>query len=206
MTTDLTIKSPTVGGQGSSRTETDCTAEATAPGKTRGVAAEGHDGTAAARNNWRDDAACANYDGPADWFANEINEASYDAIGAALQVCNRCPVRPQCLQHALDNREDIGIWGGLTAAQRDRVRRGQPPRERFPVHRCGTSRARRRHRLWGETCSYCDGTNRTGPCGNRSGHRRHVYEGQRPCWPCVEAERFYQRSRPDRRAGAKRVR
>jgi WhiB family redox-sensing transcriptional regulator len=40
----------------------------------------------------------------------------------AKKICNRCPVRTQCLQFALDNHE-TGVWGGLNDMDRKRLRR-----------------------------------------------------------------------------------
>ena len=40
---------------------------------------------------------------------------------AAMAVCARCTVRPQCLQYALDN-DEVGIWGGKTYEARRRMR------------------------------------------------------------------------------------
>lgn len=50
---------------------------------------------------------------------------------AAKQVCKPCPVRAECLQHALKVREAFGVWGGLTSPERDALlrrdgRRGLP--------------------------------------------------------------------------------
>jgi WhiB family redox-sensing transcriptional regulator len=36
----------------------------------------------------------------------------------AKRVCARCPVRGECLAYALRVHEEIGIWGGLDAAER----------------------------------------------------------------------------------------
>ncbi len=49
-----------------------------------------------------------------------------DVINAALAICARCPVRTECLEHAITHREDHGIWGGMTARQRLRIARRQP--------------------------------------------------------------------------------
>jgi WhiB family redox-sensing transcriptional regulator len=38
-----------------------------------------------------------------------------------LAACTVCPVREECLDHALTHHEDYGIWGGLTELQRDQV-------------------------------------------------------------------------------------
>lgn len=46
-------------------------------------------------------------------------------IPRAKAVCARCPVRIDCLEHALNAGEDFGIWGGLTEAERRRVTRGR---------------------------------------------------------------------------------
>lgn len=58
-----------------------------------------------------------------------------ESVDAALTVCAGCPVREACAQHAADNREIHGIWGGRTEAERrgdrssvgERARPGPPP-------------------------------------------------------------------------------
>jgi len=35
----------------------------------------------------------------------------------AKSYCYRCPVRVECLEHAIAN-EELGIWGGMTTAER----------------------------------------------------------------------------------------
>ena len=42
---------------------------------------------------------------------------------AARAVCNQCPVRAQCLEYALNNKEQFGIWGGTSERERRRLRR-----------------------------------------------------------------------------------
>ena len=37
---------------------------------------------------------------------------------AALAVCNVCPVREDCLEHALETNERFGVWGGTTEKER----------------------------------------------------------------------------------------
>jgi len=46
-----------------------------------------------------------------------------DQEAEALAICATCPVRAQCLEHALRNREAYGIWGGTTPEQRRRIAR-----------------------------------------------------------------------------------
>jgi WhiB family redox-sensing transcriptional regulator len=41
----------------------------------------------------------------------------------AKAVCRRCVVRDACLQTALDQNRDHGIWGGLTEDERKALRR-----------------------------------------------------------------------------------
>lgn len=41
----------------------------------------------------------------------------------ALAVCESCPVKAQCLQWALDNKEYEGVWGGTTPDQRAQMLR-----------------------------------------------------------------------------------
>lgn len=45
------------------------------------------------------------------------NEPLYPTATQAL-CCQLCPVRTECLQHALDVREPAGVWGGMTTYQR----------------------------------------------------------------------------------------
>ncbi|MCA1692194.1 MAG: WhiB family transcriptional regulator [Actinobacteria bacterium] len=66
---------------------------------------------------WRDDAACRGLD-PDVFFP-----ASDDEAGVAKAVCETCPVREECLEYALETRQEDGIWGGLTETERRRLRR-----------------------------------------------------------------------------------
>lgn len=45
------------------------------------------------------------------------------SLKAALVTCTGCPVRIDCLRHALLNDEAHGVWGGTTARQRFRLAR-----------------------------------------------------------------------------------
>lgn len=44
-----------------------------------------------------------------------------DTPAPALAICARCPVRQDCLEHAIATRERFGIWGGTTERQRRRL-------------------------------------------------------------------------------------
>ena len=41
---------------------------------------------------------------------------------AAKAVCARCPVIDICREHALASKEAYGVWGGLTAEEREQIR------------------------------------------------------------------------------------
>ncbi|MFT5222359.1 MAG: WhiB family redox-sensing transcriptional regulator [Glaciecola sp.] len=41
----------------------------------------------------------------------------------AKRICAACPVRDECLDHALVNEERFGIWGGYSERERRRMRR-----------------------------------------------------------------------------------
>lgn len=54
------------------------------------------------------------------WYAGSKTATA----AAALEICRgQCPVMTECCEHALDAGETCGIWGGLTAPERARVRR-----------------------------------------------------------------------------------
>lgn len=42
-------------------------------------------------------------------------------VRKAKEVCRGCVVREACLEYALANREDYGIWGGMSERERRRV-------------------------------------------------------------------------------------
>jgi hypothetical protein len=45
------------------------------------------------------------------------------ATQVAINICNMCEVRLDCLSWALTNDEKYGIWGGLTANERERLQK-----------------------------------------------------------------------------------
>lgn len=46
-----------------------------------------------------------------------------DAVARARAVCKRCPLKKDCLEHALRVPEEFGMWGGTTARQRRIIRK-----------------------------------------------------------------------------------
>ena len=45
-------------------------------------------------------------------------------------MCEVCPVRVDCLEYALANRLDYGVWGGTSERERQRILR---ERRKHPV-------------------------------------------------------------------------
>ena len=66
---------------------------------------------------WQQDAACRDAE-PDVFFSNA--EADREE---ALRMCGDCPVRMECLEHALETREAYGIWGGTDEQERKRLLR-----------------------------------------------------------------------------------
>lgn len=46
-----------------------------------------------------------------------------DGVGVeiAKRICEQCPVKAECLEYALENRIDHGVWGGTSERQRRRI-------------------------------------------------------------------------------------
>lgn len=77
------------------------------------------------RPDWMDEADCAQVGD--DWWYPRTKDGKGGDIGAeAKQICRSCPVRLECLEYALEIREEWGIWGGLTPAERRNIPRGIP--------------------------------------------------------------------------------
>ncbi|WP_327064348.1 WhiB family transcriptional regulator [Kitasatospora sp. NBC_01250] len=51
----------------------------------------------------------------------ERGAAHDEREAAAKAICTDCPVRLDCLRHALTAREPYGVWGGLTEDERHRL-------------------------------------------------------------------------------------
>lgn len=57
-------------------------------------------------------AVCAQVD--PEMFYPEKGEGTKDA----RDLCAACPLRQECLEFALANKEEYGVWGGLGAGER----------------------------------------------------------------------------------------
>lgn len=64
---------------------------------------------------WMQDGYCRHYP-PAAFFPS-------DGVGVdeARQICADCPVKAECLEYALVNRIDHGVWGGCSERERRRI-------------------------------------------------------------------------------------
>lgn len=66
---------------------------------------------------WLAQAACRDEDPEIFYPAGETAPYSRQ-VEDAKTVCRRCPVRPTCLQWAIETKEPDGVWGGATPAER----------------------------------------------------------------------------------------
>jgi WhiB family transcriptional regulator, redox-sensing transcriptional regulator len=64
---------------------------------------------------WRQLARCLGQD-PELWYPDR--SAGVDAVA----ICCECPVRIDCLNWAIEHHERDGIWGGVSARRRARMR------------------------------------------------------------------------------------
>jgi WhiB family redox-sensing transcriptional regulator len=73
-------------------------------------------------DDWRQRAACRDQD-PELFFPVSDMGPGARQTEQAKAVCARCPVRAECLEYALDNALDHGIYGGTTESERRTLRR-----------------------------------------------------------------------------------
>src|SRR5512135_3511721 len=81
-------------------------------------------GVPPAPGRWAEQAACRHED-PDLFFPPEEEHGRYAVLRetVAKHICLACPVLGECTSHALAHDERYGVWGGLTPAERDRLRR-----------------------------------------------------------------------------------
>ena len=70
-----------------------------------------------------------------------------DGVGVevARRHCAECPVKAPCLEYALENHIEHGVWGGCSERERRRIarsRRGLPPRPVAQPSQPGATTAR----------------------------------------------------------------
>lgn len=62
------------------------------------------------------------------WFPEQGGENWQ--FRTAKKFCGQCPVRRECLEYAVSEPDLLGIWGGMTAKERQRLRVGSLGRPR----------------------------------------------------------------------------
>lgn len=87
-------------------------------------------------------------------------------------ICAACPVRTECLDFALDNGIQHGVFGGTSERERRSLRRGDNAKRRRAA------------------------------CGTRSGYYRHRAEATEPCQACRQASARYTTDRRRAQRGA----
>jgi WhiB family transcriptional regulator, redox-sensing transcriptional regulator len=68
---------------------------------------------------WVERARCRNVD-PAVFFPSDG-----PGVQAAQRYCAECPVREACLEYALENHIQHGVWGGVSERGRRRIAHNQ---------------------------------------------------------------------------------
>jgi WhiB family redox-sensing transcriptional regulator len=76
-------------------------------------------------SDWSDSAACMDQD-PEYFFSETTKSIQY-----AKQLCSICVVKVDCLDYALENDEQFGIWGGFTHHERSRLQKSESPLNRL---------------------------------------------------------------------------
>jgi WhiB family transcriptional regulator, redox-sensing transcriptional regulator len=72
--------------------------------------------------DWQMEGACRGMDSALFFHPErERGEARAARDARAKAVCLRCPVMQQCRTHALAVREAYGVWGAMTAQEREAV-------------------------------------------------------------------------------------
>ncbi|MFD7922054.1 WhiB family transcriptional regulator [Streptomyces sp. NPDC059740] len=70
--------------------------------------------------NWTRLGLCRQMDNPDVLFVQSSEQHRVKTI------CAGCPVRTECLAHALDERIEWGVWGGMTERERRALLRRRP--------------------------------------------------------------------------------
>lgn len=116
--------------------------------------------------DWALDAACYAHHHPDWWFPVELNDRARPYSRRrwspdtqhAINMCNSCDVREQCLEYALQHDERDGIWGGKTPRERAKLTGRHANSRTYPMSEMdhGTAAGAVRHRLRGESpCESC---------------------------------------------------
>ena len=77
------------------------------------------------RPDWQRQAAC--HDLPLELFFPSSGVESFRNMNVIKPFCDKCPVQPQCLEYALREPDQKGIWAGTTENDRRKIRYGATP-------------------------------------------------------------------------------
>lgn len=72
--------------------------------------------------HWQNRAQCRGQDPELFFPVGNTGPAMYQ-IEEAKSVCRKCEVREQCLEWALENGQDHGVWGGMSEDERRALKR-----------------------------------------------------------------------------------
>jgi WhiB family redox-sensing transcriptional regulator len=75
-------------------------------------------------DSWMVEGTCNSVDGDL-WFPEVGHNAN-----AAIKICRECPVQQRCLEWALAHNETEGVWGGVSARERQKMRKNAMDRNR----------------------------------------------------------------------------
>jgi WhiB family redox-sensing transcriptional regulator len=94
-------------------------------GGPHGRITRGH-GDEVAAGRWQRFGTCRSV-GDALFFSSDAENACVrrSRVRAAKQVCAVCPVLALCRAYALENKEEFGVWGGLSETERREVLLGR---------------------------------------------------------------------------------
>jgi len=73
------------------------------------------------RGRWRESAACRGIPSA----TTTMFSFGRTAIEVAKMMCSECPVRLECLEYAVTNKENHGVWGGASEDERFEIRMGR---------------------------------------------------------------------------------
>jgi WhiB family redox-sensing transcriptional regulator len=79
--------------------------------------------------DWLSNGPCREED-PELFFPVGESKESRRQAAEAKAVCRRCPAVDACLQWALENRQDVGVLGGMSEKERRRLHGRKPNRTR----------------------------------------------------------------------------
>jgi WhiB family redox-sensing transcriptional regulator len=93
------------------------------PRLTKGQSNTRHKGIASYMDmQWLNESRCLTED-PELFFPVGNTGPAVDQIDQAKAVCRECGVSTQCLEYAIKENQDTGVWGGLSEDERKSLKR-----------------------------------------------------------------------------------